>query len=354
MVGQFQTTIAHIVALAVLMPIVAGMGGNAGTQVLALVVRGLALGQLGASNVQVLIWKEVRVAALNGLVLGLVLGLIVWAWFGEWPLALVIASALTINLLMAALAGVLVPVTLKRMGFDPALAGGVILTTVTDVMGFPELPSASRRWSCCTERAHAGLASNIRYRRETHGIRLTVRPLMKISSSFKEIAKQLRGLRSGPHQLIGLISPAGMLLRASSTENFLCRFRPKSCTTFMMRIYESKILTTKKTQDEMIAGVISDLGRVSSPSTSRALQLHPQERWIGVAALVALVIFFAWLCSSDAANIHSSRTQLRGLGPTGTASGGPGLTQALCCIGETSRTIGKSLLCPTFPPGEQR
>ena len=135
-VGQFQGTIAHIVALAVLMPIVAGMGGNAGTQVLALVIRGLALGQLGASNVQVLIWKEVRVAALNGLMLGLVLGLIVWAWFGEWPLALVIASALTINLLMAALAGVLVPVTLKRMGFDPALAGGVILTTVTDVMGF--------------------------------------------------------------------------------------------------------------------------------------------------------------------------------------------------------------------------
>ena len=135
-VGQFQGTIAHIVALAVLMPIVAGMGGNAGTQVLALVIRGLALGQLGASNVQVLIWKEIRVAALNGLALGFVLGLIVWAWFGEWSLALVIASALTINLLMAALAGVLVPVTLKRMGFDPALAGGVILTTVTDVMGF--------------------------------------------------------------------------------------------------------------------------------------------------------------------------------------------------------------------------
>jgi len=135
-VGQFQGTIAHIVALAVLMPIVAGMGGNAGTQVLALVIRGLALGQLGASNVQVLIWKEIRVAALNGLALGFVLGLIVWAWFGEWSLALVIASALTINLLMAALAGVMVPVTLKRMGFDPALAGGVILTTVTDVMGF--------------------------------------------------------------------------------------------------------------------------------------------------------------------------------------------------------------------------
>src|SRR6478735_1849116 len=135
-VDRFQGTISHIVALAVLMPIVAGMGGNAGTQVLALVVRGLALGQLGATNVQVLIWKEIRVALLNGLALGLLLGTIVWAWFGEWPLALVIASALTINLFSAALAGVLVPITLKRMGFDPALAGGVILTTVTDVMGF--------------------------------------------------------------------------------------------------------------------------------------------------------------------------------------------------------------------------
>ena len=135
-VGQFQGAIAHIVALAVLMPIVAGMGGNAGTQVLALVVRGLALGQLGATNVQVLIWKEIRVALLNGLALGTLLGAIVWLWFGEWPLALVIASALTINLFAAALAGVMVPVTLKRMGFDPALAGGVILTTVTDVMGF--------------------------------------------------------------------------------------------------------------------------------------------------------------------------------------------------------------------------
>jgi magnesium transporter len=112
------------------------MGGNAGTQVLALCVRGLALGQLGATNMRVLIWKEIRVALLNGLALGVVLGAIVFLWFREWPLALVISSALTINLLSAALAGVLVPVTLKRLGFDPALAGSVILTTVTDVMGF--------------------------------------------------------------------------------------------------------------------------------------------------------------------------------------------------------------------------
>src|SRR6478672_350672 len=135
-VGRFEGTIEKIVALAVLMPIVAGMGGNAGTQVLALMVRGIALGQVGASNIRPLLWKEARVALLNGLALGTLLGAIVWLWFGEWPLALVIASALTINLFSAALAGVLVPITLKRMGFDPALAGGVILTTVTDVMGF--------------------------------------------------------------------------------------------------------------------------------------------------------------------------------------------------------------------------
>jgi magnesium transporter len=135
-VGRFEGTIEKIVALAVLMPIVAGMGGNAGTQVLALMIRGLALGQVGASNVGVLLWKEVRVALLNGVALGLVLGTTVWLWFGDLLLSAVIASALTINLVSAASAGVLVPLTLRRMGFDPALAGGVILTTVTDVMGF--------------------------------------------------------------------------------------------------------------------------------------------------------------------------------------------------------------------------
>jgi magnesium transporter len=135
-VGQFQGTIDRIVALAVLMPIVAGMGGNAGTQVLALMVRGLALGQVGASNVQTLMWKELRVAAMNGVALGSVVGLATWAWFHDPMLALVIGIAMTLNLLFAASAGVLVPLTLKRMNLDPALAGGVILTTVTDVMGF--------------------------------------------------------------------------------------------------------------------------------------------------------------------------------------------------------------------------
>ncbi len=112
------------------------MGGNAGTQVLALMVRGLALGQIGASNVMTLLKKELSVALINGLCLGVGLGIIVFLWFHQLGLSLVIGSALTINLLTAATAGVLVPLTLKRLGFDPALAGGVILTTVTDVMGF--------------------------------------------------------------------------------------------------------------------------------------------------------------------------------------------------------------------------
>ena len=135
-VDRFAGTIDQLVALAVLMPIVAGMGGNAGTQVLALMVRGLALGQVGASNVRILLWKEARVALLNGLVLGTVLALIVLAWFQSIALSAVIAIALTLNLLFAATAGVMVPLTLKRMGYDPALASSIFLTTVTDVMGF--------------------------------------------------------------------------------------------------------------------------------------------------------------------------------------------------------------------------
>ena len=135
-VDSFKGTIDQLVALAVLMPIVAGMGGNAGTQVLALMVRGLALGQVGASNIRTLLWKEARVALLNGLVLGLVLSLIVLVWFQDIGLSLVIFTALTANLLFAALAGVMVPVTLKRAGYDPALASSIFLTTVTDVMGF--------------------------------------------------------------------------------------------------------------------------------------------------------------------------------------------------------------------------
>ena len=135
-IGRFEDSIEQIVALAILMPIVAGMGGNAGTQVLALMIRGLALGQIGSSNFRVLLRKEIGVALINGVLLGSGLGLIVLAWFHSLMLSLVIGAALTINLLTAATAGVLVPLSLKRRGFDPALAGGVLLTTITDVMGF--------------------------------------------------------------------------------------------------------------------------------------------------------------------------------------------------------------------------
>jgi magnesium transporter len=135
-VGRFQATLAEVVALAVLMPIVAGMGGNAGTQVLALMVRGLALGQVSAANLRTLVWKEIRIALMNGVLLGLVVATVTLAWFRSPGIAAVIFAAMVINLGFAACAGVLVPMLLRRFNVDPAVGGGVILTTVTDVMGF--------------------------------------------------------------------------------------------------------------------------------------------------------------------------------------------------------------------------
>jgi magnesium transporter len=135
-IGRFEGTLEHIVALAVLMPIVASMGGVAGTQVLTLMVRGLALGQVGFGNLRALIAKEVTVGLLNGLIWASVVGVVAALWFQDPKLGLVIALAMLLNLLNAALAGVLVPLTLRRMNIDPALAGGVVLTTFTDVIGF--------------------------------------------------------------------------------------------------------------------------------------------------------------------------------------------------------------------------
>src|SRR5690606_31309186 len=135
-IGRFETTIEKIVALAVLMPIVAGIGGNAGMQVLTLMVRGPALGQVGASNASLLLWKDLRVASINGLLIGGFVGLVAFAWFRDWLLGLVITAALVINFASAALAGVLVPLAMKRADVDPAVAGGVVVTAVTDVVGF--------------------------------------------------------------------------------------------------------------------------------------------------------------------------------------------------------------------------
>ncbi|OEZ02153.1 MULTISPECIES: magnesium transporter [Stenotrophomonas] len=135
-IGQFELTLQKVVALAVLMPIVAGVGGNAAVQVLTLMVRGIALGQVGQSNARILLWKESRVALINGTLIGTVVGIIAFLWFNSFLLSLVITLALIINFCAAALAGVLLPLLLKRMNVDPAVAGTVVVTAVTDVMGF--------------------------------------------------------------------------------------------------------------------------------------------------------------------------------------------------------------------------
>jgi magnesium transporter len=138
-VGLFEATIQQIVALAVLMPIVASMGGVAATQTMTLIVRGLALGQIERANARWLLIKEISVALLNGVAWATVVALVAWAWFHQWRIAAVIFAAMVVNLLAAALAGVTVPLALKRYGVDPAVAGGVIVTTVTDVIGFASL-----------------------------------------------------------------------------------------------------------------------------------------------------------------------------------------------------------------------
>ena len=135
-IGRFAETIRELVALAVLMPVVAGMGGIAGSQTLTIAIRGIALGQLVKSNIRPLLEKELAVGLVNGMIWSAVVALIVVVWFGDFSLGLIIGVAMIINLLIAALAGALIPVVLKRYGIDPAIAGGVILTTVTDVVGF--------------------------------------------------------------------------------------------------------------------------------------------------------------------------------------------------------------------------
>ncbi len=135
-VGMFQATIQQVVALAVLMPIVASMGGIAANQIVALMVRGLALGQIGVGNTGALLRKELLVALINGLLWGLVVAAVTMWWFESPMLGAVIGLALLLNLLFAATAGLLVPLLLRRLGLDPALAGSVIVTTITDVMGF--------------------------------------------------------------------------------------------------------------------------------------------------------------------------------------------------------------------------
>ena len=135
-VDRFEATLEKAVILAVLMGVVASMGGIAGSQTLTLVIRGIALGQVEKSNARFVLTKEIAVGFLNGMAWAIVVASVVVFWFGRWDIAAIIAAATAINLLAAAAAGVSIPLMLKRMGVDPALAGPVVLTTVTDVVGF--------------------------------------------------------------------------------------------------------------------------------------------------------------------------------------------------------------------------
>lgn len=135
-IGIFEATIQQVVALAVLMPVVASMGGIAGSQTLTLIVRGLALGHISMANMRPLLFKELKVAMLNGILWSLVIGLVTAYWFDNVMLGIVIGLAIVANIIVAALAGVLVPIALNKMKIDPALSGSVILTTVTDIIGF--------------------------------------------------------------------------------------------------------------------------------------------------------------------------------------------------------------------------
>ncbi len=135
-ISLFDATIQQMVALAVLMPIVASMGGNAGTQTMTVAVRALATRELGPANFWRVVGRELAVGLLNGLMFALLMGAFAWWWFGSNQLGLVIAMAMVVNMISAALAGILIPVALEKMGADPALASTIFVTTVTDVVGF--------------------------------------------------------------------------------------------------------------------------------------------------------------------------------------------------------------------------
>ncbi|HET9863729.1 MAG TPA: magnesium transporter [Steroidobacteraceae bacterium] len=138
-VSRFEGTIEKVAALAALMPVVASMGGIAGTQTVTLIIRGIALGQVEWVNARWLLWKEIAVGGLNGLIWAVIVGAVTTAWYGTWKISLIIAAATLINLLCAATVGVIVPLLLKRLRIDPALSAGVILTTFTDCIGFATL-----------------------------------------------------------------------------------------------------------------------------------------------------------------------------------------------------------------------
>ena len=135
-IGIFEATIEKLVALAVLMPIIASMGGNAGVQTLTKVIRGLSVGTITGSNVKDVLIKELLVGGLNGLIWALVVAIVSAVWYGNYGLAFIVGLAMAVNIVVSAISGVYLPVVLHKIGVDPALAAGVALTTITDVVGF--------------------------------------------------------------------------------------------------------------------------------------------------------------------------------------------------------------------------
>ncbi len=135
-VAVFESTIARITALAVFLPVVAGQGGNAGNQSLAVVMRGLVMREIPRERVWNLIAKESAIGFINGITIGLVTALIAWVWYGNGMLGLVIGAAMIVNLFVAGLSGAAIPLIMKSLGFDPAQSSSIVLTTITDVVGF--------------------------------------------------------------------------------------------------------------------------------------------------------------------------------------------------------------------------
>jgi magnesium transporter len=135
-ISLFQATIDQIVYLAILMPIVASMGGVAGTQTLTIMIRGLTLQQINSTNLKWLFRREIAVSIITGFVLSILVGGITYFWFNSIVISLLISIAMVINLICSAIAGILIPMVLRKFNQDPAIAGSVVVTTVTDVIGF--------------------------------------------------------------------------------------------------------------------------------------------------------------------------------------------------------------------------
>ena len=135
-VGMFEGTISRIVALATFMPIVTGMGGNAGTQTLTIIVRGLALGELDFDNMKRVFFKEIGIGLVTGVVIGAIIAVLGYLWEGKLFFGLIIGVAMILNMIVATISGFVVPVVLKKLKVDPALASSIFVTTFTDVLGF--------------------------------------------------------------------------------------------------------------------------------------------------------------------------------------------------------------------------